>query len=179
MANPKASPPAVTSRSGWQGGLRRTLMFAVLWWLLTGGAPDSWLIGLPVVLAASWLSMTLWTGPALSLVGVLRFVPWFMWQSLAGATDVAIRAFRPRMPLAPGLVRHRLRLPEGVARVSLANVVSMQPGTLSADLVDDELLIHTLDAGNDMHAMVLDLEPRIAAVFGLELEPPAATGTPP
>lgn len=173
MAKPEAVPSAITGRSGWQGGVRRTLMFAVLWWLLTDGALDSWLIGAPIVLAASWLSLTLWTGPALSIVGVARFVPWFMWQSLAGATDVALRAFRPRMPLAPGLVRHRLRLPEGVARVSLANVVSMQPGTLSADLVDDELLIHTLDTGHDMHSMVLDLEPRIAAVFGLELEPSA------
>jgi hypothetical protein len=45
----------------------------------------------------------------------------------------------------------------------------MLPGTLSADLVDDELVIHTLDTSRDMHAMVEDLEPRIAGVFGLRL----------
>ena len=46
----------------------------------------------------------------------------------------------------------------------------MLAGTLSADLVDDELVIHTLDTGRDMHAMVRDLEPRIAALFSLELD---------
>jgi multicomponent Na+:H+ antiporter subunit E len=80
------------------------------------------------------------------------------------------------MSLQPGLVRHRLRLPAGVCRVSLANVVTMLPGTLSADLVDDELVVHTLDTGRDMHAMVLDLEPRIAALFGLDLQPQAQAG---
>jgi multicomponent Na+:H+ antiporter subunit E len=81
------------------------------------------------------------------------------------------------MPLHPGVVRHRLRLPPGASRVTLANVVSMLAGTLSADLEDDELVIHALDARNDLHAMVLDLEPRIAALFGLELGPPAPGGS--
>jgi multicomponent Na+:H+ antiporter subunit E len=100
---------------------------------------------------------------------VLHFLPWFALQSLAGATDVARRAFTPAMPLLPGLVRVRLRLPAGVCRVSLANIVTMLPGTLSADLVEDELVIHTLDTSRDMQAMVRNLEPRIAAVFGLRL----------
>lgn len=158
---------------GW-GWVRRFALFAVLWLILTGGAADSWLIGAPVALIAAWLSRELWVDPALSLPGVIRFIPYFVRQSIAGATDVAMRALRPAMPLHPGLVRHRLRLPEGASRVSLANVVSMLPGTLSADLDGDQLLIHALDTRTDLHAMVMDLEPRIAAVFGFSLEPPTA-----
>jgi multicomponent Na+:H+ antiporter subunit E len=108
----------------------------------------------------------------------VRFIQYFVYQSLAGATDVALRALQPAMPLHPGLVRHRLRLPEGASRVALANIVSMLPGTLSANLEGDQLLIHALDTRHDLHDMVLDLEPRIAAVFGLELEPrPAAAAS--
>jgi multicomponent Na+:H+ antiporter subunit E len=159
-----------TGGNGWRGWARRVALFAVIWWILTGGPVASWLIGAPVALVAAWLSLRLWANPPLSLAGLARFVPFFAWQSVAGATDVAMRAFQPRMPLRPGLVRHRLRLPPGACRVTLANVVSMLPGTLSADLVGDDLVIHALDTGKDLHAMVVDLEPRIAAVFGLAMD---------
>lgn len=155
----------------WHGWAWRIGLFAALWWVLTGGVAASWVLGAPAVLLAAWLSRSLWADPALSLRGVARFVPYFAYQSLVGATDVARRALQPKMPLYPGLVRHRLRLPPGVARVSLANVVSMLAGTLSADIEGDELVIHALDARSDLHAMVDDLEPRIAAVFNLPLGP--------
>lgn len=159
---------------GWQGWVRRLALFGAIWWILTGGVADGWLVGAPVVVLAAWMSRTLWADPPLSLRGIARFIPFFARQSLAGATDVAIRALQPSLPLHPGIIRHRLRLPSGVTRVSLANVVSMLPGTLSADLDGEELVIHALDTRQDLHAMVIDLEPRIAAVFGLSLEPAAA-----
>ena len=173
MAANTPPPPRAAGRPGWQGWARRGAFFAVLWWILSGGAMESWLIGMPMVLVAAWLSLRLWAEAPLSPRGLARFLPWFAYQSLAGATDVALRALRPRMPLHPGLVRHRLRLPQGACRVSIANVISMLPGTLSADLDGEELVIHALDTRQDLHAMVVDLEPRIAAVFGLELEPHA------
>lgn len=176
MPSMSSRPQHAAGRPGWQGWLRRIVAFSVLWWILTGGPADSWLIGAPVVLLAAWLSLTLWPVTPMSLIGIARFVPWFLYQSVAGATDVAIRALQPRMPLFPGLVRHRLRLPEGASRVALANVISMQPGTLSADLDGDELVIHALDVRKDLHEMVLDLEPRIAAVFGVRLEGGHARG---
>lgn len=150
--------------------LRRLLMFGLVWLLLTDGKTDSWVIGIPVVMLAAWLSLELWGARQLSFIGIARFVPWFLYQSLVGAADVAMRAFKPQMPLHPGLVRQRLRLPPGVSRVMLADVVSMLAGTLSADLEDDELVIHALDQRKDMQAMVHDLEPRIAAIFALDLD---------
>jgi multicomponent Na+:H+ antiporter subunit E len=156
---------------GWPAWLRRIALFAALWWILTDGARDSWLIGGPIVFLAAWLSQALWAPSPLSLAGLARFAPWFAWQSLVGATDVAMRALQPQMPLRPGVVHHSLRLPPGAPRVALANVVSMLAGTLSVDLVGEQLVIHALDTGKDLHAMVVDLEPRIAAVFDCSLAP--------
>jgi multicomponent Na+:H+ antiporter subunit E len=158
-------------RPGWRAWVRRVVLFAVLWWVLTDGATGAWFFGVPVILLGAWSSLFLWTRQPLSLRGLVRFLPYFALQSLAGATDVARRALDPAMPLFPGLVRHRLRLPAGAARITLANVISMLPGTLSADLAGDDVLVHALDTRNDVHAMVLDLEPRIAAVFGVVLPP--------
>lgn len=160
--------PGARNTARWQDAVRRVLLFAVLWWVLAEGAADSLAVGLPFVLAAAWLSLALWGGRSFSLRGLARFLPWFAYQSLAGATDVAMRALRPAMPLHPGLVRCRLRLPAGASRIALADVVSMLPGTLSADLDGEQLVIHALDTRRDMQDMVSDLELRVAALFGLE-----------
>lgn len=172
---PERPSPAVRIAGGnrWLRGARRAAFFCLLWVLLGGGSAASWTVGAPAVAAATLLSLRLWQGPLLSLTGLLRFLPWFARQSLAGAVDVAVRALHPDMPLYPGTVRHELRLPEGASRIALANVISMLPGTLSADLEGNRLTVHALDARQDLHRMVADLEPRIAAVFTVPLEPSA------
>jgi len=155
--------------------VRRAIVFSLLWMFLAGGDAGSWMIGAPAVAAATLLSLRLWSGPAASLWALARFAPWFFRQSLDGAIDVAMRALHPAMPLYPGLVTFRLRLPSGASRVALANVISMLPGTLSADLKADRLTVHALDARQDLYAMLVELEPRIAGIFNVELAPrPAA-----
>lgn len=158
-----------TGNRGWRGWIRRGFFFAAIWWVLGGGAADSWLIGIPAVAASAWLSQFFWPGPPLSVRGLLRFAPWFVQQSLAGGLDVALRALHRDLPLHPGLLQHRVRLPEGGSRVALANTISMLPGTLSADLDGDRLVIHALDTRQDLASMVTDIEARIAAVFGVKL----------
>jgi multicomponent Na+:H+ antiporter subunit E len=165
-ANPAGPHPA---ESRWLRGVRRATLFSLLWLLLSGGGVGSWIIGVPAIAASTALSLRLWPGPFISLRGLLLFLPWFARQSVAGAVDVAIRALRPDMPLYPGVIRQDLRLPAGAARVALANVISMLPGTLSADLEEDTVVVHALDTRQDLYAMVRDLEPRIAAVFDVTL----------
>ena len=55
---------------------------------------------------------------------------------LKGGVYVAWRAFDPRMPITPELIEYPLRLPPGLPRVILVNMVSLLPGTLSAELGD-------------------------------------------
>lgn len=158
-----------THAPGWLRLTTRGVGFSLLWVVLEGGHAASWIVGAPVVALASLLSLRLWPDPAISLRGLARFMPWFLRQSMAGAVDVAKRALQPAMPLHPGIVTVRLRLPPGAARVALANVISMLPGTLSADLEADRLTIHALDTGQDLQSMLVDLEPRIAGIFNIEL----------
>jgi multicomponent Na+:H+ antiporter subunit E len=80
----------------------RTVVFALLWWILAAGAMSSWLIGAPVVLCAVLASGALLPGVSWSLSGLVRFVPFFLWRSLYGGVDVARRALHPRLPISPG-----------------------------------------------------------------------------
>jgi multicomponent Na+:H+ antiporter subunit E len=99
------------------------------------------------------------------------FVPFFLWRSLQGGVDVARRAFHPRMPITPELLDYPLRLPPGLPRVMLANIVSLLPGTLSATLNREVLKIHVLDGEAALLANLDTLEERVGKVCGVSLAP--------
>jgi len=128
-------------RAGWL----RAVLFALMWWILTDGVMNSWLVGVPMVLFATLVSMALLPPLSWSLTGIVRFAPYFLWRSLYGGTDVARRALHPRLPISPGMYDHRWRLPPGLPRVFMANTVSLLPGTLSAELDEQCLRVHVLD----------------------------------
>ncbi len=149
--------------------LLRLVLFALMWWILTDGAMDSWPIGVPVVLLATLVSVMLMPPLSWSLRGILRFIPYFLWYSIRGGVDVARRAMHPRMPISPGLVDYRFRLPPGLSRVFMANTVSLLPGTLSVELEEEILRIHVLDETGAIDEELNVLENRLADIFGLEL----------
>jgi multicomponent Na+:H+ antiporter subunit E len=143
------------------------LAFASLWWLLSGGAPGSWLIGVPVVLAAGWAARRLRMGESwtISATGVLRFLPLFLWESLRGGIDVARRTLAPRLRVQPGFTLYRVGLQQDSARVFFANCVCLLPGTLAADLQGDQLRVHVLDASHDPQLELARLEHAVALIY--------------
>jgi multicomponent Na+:H+ antiporter subunit E len=149
----------------------RLVLFGLLWLVLTEGRPGSGVVGLVFVVAATWLSLALLEPPGWRWrpLGLLRFVPYFAWNSLRGGVDVAWRAMHPQMPLKPGLIRYRLRLPTPAPRVFLAGVLSLLPGTLSARLEGSWLTVHALDLGQNLPDALAELEVRVADLFGLRL----------
>ena len=152
------------------GGLRAVL-FTLLWWILTDGATDSWLVGAPVVLFATLVSVALLPPFSWSLMGIVRFIPFFLWRSLRGGMDVARCALHPRLPISPGLFDYIFRLPPGLPRVFMANIVSLLPGTLSTELGANYLQVHVLDERKDFLSELEKVEQRVAAMFGISLPP--------
>lgn len=71
------------------------------------------------------------------------------------------------MRLNPGLLRYELRIAPGTARVFFVNTVSLLPGTLSADLREDCLWVHVIDASQENYAHLRLLEDRVADLFAL------------
>ena len=158
--------------------LSHAAVFAALWVVLTGGAADTWLVGAASVIAATAASQGLWhrrTG-WWSPLALLRFSLYFLRESLRGGVDVARRALHPAMPLQPGLVVLRSRLPSGPAEVFLINTLSLMPGTLGVELRGTVLTLHALDERAPVVAETRALEELVAAIFRLPLpagEPPA------
>lgn len=147
----------------------RALLFALLWWIVTEGAVDSWVIGAPAVLIAAYASVALLPPTGIFWTEVIRFIPFFLARSLYGGVDVARRALHPQLPIAPALVEYPLRLSIGLPRVILANTIALLPGTLSVDITADRLLVHVLDERMDYMAEFNAVEHRVARLFAQSL----------
>lgn len=158
------------------GPLGRLGLFSALWAVLAGGSPASWIIGAPTVLSATWASLRLHpdTGrdgrAGMRLLGLVRFTPFFLLQSIRGGLDVALRVLRPRLRIHPGFQSYRPRLGDPLARVVFLDTISLLPGTLSADMRDGLIHIHALDARDDLEPGLARLEAVVAALFGESLE---------
>ena len=162
-------PPMASLRSHAARAAAWTPPLALAWWVMVEGRPGSWGVGLPTVLAAAVIAALVFPPPRRwpRPLALLRFAGFFAVQSLRGGWDVARRALSPAMPMAPGFAEVRTSLPEGAARVLLADVISLLPGTLSVDLRGDLIELHGLDVGPGLAAEVRDLERRVAALYGL------------
>ena len=145
------------------------LMFVLLWLVLTDGEIASLIVGLPCIALAVFAIKRLPIKDSHGIrAGLLPgFAAWFLWNSLRGGVDVAMRTFKPRMPLHPGFVRYSLNIQHENARIFLVNIVSLLPGTLSADLEGDELVLHCLDTAADISTETGYAEQRVALLFGL------------
>jgi multicomponent Na+:H+ antiporter subunit E len=147
------------------------LLFVLLWFLLSGDDWASWLVGLPAAALAAWSALQLRASSQsqFNLLGLLKFLPYFVWESVLGGIDVAYRVVRPKMRLAPGFLEYRMHLTQASARRLFVNSLSLLPGTLAADLDGACLRIHALDLGMDLNQQLAELERRVADVYGERL----------
>lgn len=143
--------------------IARTLGFGLFWAILTGGR--GWGVGLPVICLATAVSFRTLPANHWSPAGLARFLPYFFWNSLRGGVDVATRALNPRLPIDPAVLRYEVSLDSAEARVLMANTVTLLPGTLSADLQGNVLLVHVLNASGPITNSLVTLESRIADLF--------------
>lgn len=78
------------------------------------------------------------------------------------------------MPLKPGMVEYTLRLPPGIGRVIMSNVMSLLPGILGVDLRGNVLVVNALDVDAAVEDELRQLEERIADMVGASLAPAAS-----
>lgn len=73
---------------------------------------------------------------------LLVYLVIFTWECIKANFDVAYRVLHPAMPIKPGIVKVKLELHSDFAKTMLANSITMTPGTISVDIIDDILFVH-------------------------------------
>jgi len=160
--------PAAQPRHWRSAAVRATALLA-FWLGLTGASLADLPIGVAATLMATWMSLRLlpaghFSARPLPLVRLLmRFLP----QSIVAGIDVAWRAFDPRLPLRPGVISYRSRLPPGPRRQAFLALTSLLPGTLPCASADSgELAIHCLDVSQPVASDLALEEALFLRAFG-------------
>lgn len=176
-SRPDRGPAEIVPQSRSAGQARSALatgaVLGVLWAGLHWSDPASWVIGLPVMLlgGATAFLVPASRGPRLSPLGAIRFAGFALRGIGSGAVDVGLRSLRPGS-LDCGCFPYRTRLPQGRPRRLFAVAITLLPGTLTARLDDDRLVVHALDRGEATRREIAALEDSIARLFDLDAKGP-------
>jgi multicomponent Na+:H+ antiporter subunit E len=157
---------------------RQSLLAVALlgFWLLLSGRLDPLFLVMGIVSAIAiaiastpLLERTIGGAGTHPRVKVFKLVPYVLWllgRMLASATQIAWIVINPRVPPEPGIVRLRTGLRSPAARAMLSNSLTLVPGTMTLEMDEHELTVHsfTPDAVDDLASAAM--QNRIAAIFG-------------
>lgn len=79
------------------------------------------------------------------LLYFIIYIPSFFWEMVKANLDVAYRVLHPKMPIKPGIVLIKTKLKSDTGKLTLANSITLTPGTLTMDVRGDNLLIHWIN----------------------------------
>ena len=137
----------------------RLSRFIMVWILLTllwigftvSFDPQQLITGVIIAAIVSLLSVRIFTCCDLAILNPLKlghtivFIVVFFIELIKSNLDVARRVLTPSLPINPGTVSFKTKLESNFAKMVLANAITLTPGTLSIDIVDDNMYIHWID----------------------------------
>lgn len=138
------------------------LLFA--FWVVLSGKFDAFHLGIGAVSAAciafgtqhlllrppGIVSETRHPLAAISWGRLLLYAPWLAWQVVLSSVQVAWLVLHPKMPISPCIIEFETPLPHELARLTLANSITLTPGTVTLDVEGDTFVIHALTTSSAM-----------------------------
>lgn len=95
------------------------------------------------------------------------YTPWLLNQIVISTVHVTILALHPRMidRIDPTIVTFKTKLKDNIARVALANSITLTPGTITIRIEDDVFYVHAISR-KAAAGLPGEMEDRLAKVFG-------------
>ena len=100
-----------------------------------------------------------------------RYLPWLAGRVVVASVEVAYVVLHPRLPISPRMVRIRAQNSHTLARLTLANSITLTPGTVTLDVEEDTFLVHALTAEGARDLETGQMSQRVAALFHAKDEP--------
>lgn len=152
-------------------------MILFVFWMLLSGMFDAFhlFLGILASAAVAWFSAHLLfptgtvTFKASSLLGMLLYLPWLLWQILIANLQVARIVLHPRMMelINPQIVRFQTRLKTPFARVTFGQSITLTPGTITINIDDQEFTVYAL-TDDTAESLPGEMENRVLAALEKE-----------
>ena len=109
------------------------------------------------------------------LLQIWRWIIYLFWlfsRIVMANVQVALIVLNPKLPIDPAMLVFKSTMKKGLSRVTLANSITLTPGTVTVDIEDDTYFIHTIDPPLAGGLVDATMQNRIAHVFLEEKEKP-------
>ena len=88
-----------------------------------------------------------------AMLYTIMYILVFLLELVKSNLHIAKLVLTPSLPINPGVIRAKTILKSRMARLILANSITLTPGTFTIDFIDDTLYIHCVDLeGEDLEA---------------------------
>ena len=155
--------------------MRHIYTFFVMmgFWILLSGKFDPFHLTLGVISSAlvSFLSTDLLMykqGKNRLSTGVrfLLYLPWLLYQIVLSTLHVTFLALHPKMKdqIDPTIVTFKTKLTNNIAKVALANSITLTPGTITIRIEEDIFYVHAISR-KAAAGLPGEMEERLAKVF--------------
>ena len=169
----RTSRSRITTPSTLTKGLTTFVICNVFYLLIAGSlTPFNLLTGSVTALAASiaFANITFTASPGIRKTGirVLRiglFIPYLLWEIAKANLAIAYIILHPSLPIDPQMQQFRAGVRGALPVMTLANSITLTPGTLTVDVDDDGLYIHTLTESARADLSAGGLERAVRFVF--------------
>ncbi len=153
-----------------------TFIIMLTFWVIMSGMFDSFHFSLGVIcclLIAYFSSDLLFPekgNPWLKeIVGMVCYFPWLIGQILIANFQVTYIILHPRMldKIDPHLFRFKSKLKRPLAKVAMAQSITLTPGTITVNIHDDEFTIYALTSAA-AESLPGDMEKRVAQALEIK-----------
>lgn len=94
------------------------------------------------------------------------YVPWLAVQMIKATWQVACIVLGRKMDINPCFVEFKSSQPHSVARVTLGNSITLTPGTLTIEVLNDRYRVHALTEDNADELLEGEIPRHVARLFG-------------
>lgn len=153
-----------------------TFVIMLIFWVVMSGMFDAFHFTLGVIccLLVTFFSGKLFNSPEnpirlRGLIGMTIYLPWLLWQIILANLQVAYITLHPRMleMIDPHLFRFDTTLKRPISKVTLAQSITLTPGTITVNIHDDQFAVYALTK-EAAEALPGEMERRIANALEYE-----------
>ena len=96
---------------------------------------------------------------------ILLYLPWLFYKIVQSSLQLSKLILHPALPIAPQLISVETKLRHRAAVVLLGNSITLTPGTITAEVDRNKLIVHAMDNVLSEDVASKQIESKIADIF--------------
>ena len=96
---------------------------------------------------------------------ILLYLPWLFYKIIQSSLQLTKIILHPALPIAPQLISVETKLRHRAAVVLLGNSITLTPGTITAEVDRNKLVVHAMDKTLAEDIISKQIESKIADIF--------------